>query len=234
MSFHPFTVLAALLRERVTLSTSQTIQPWALRANTSLTVTEVQGDSCWLLVTVCLPCSHLEEQNVKTSLNVRPHVKLISPGWASFVEQGSAVIEPDVRKCIALSCACRTHEFYKPHSAPPASWEVRDLRVSPNCPVNSYPAASGCDLPGSQVTTWIEESWVNKTCPPAEQRHLWSGAQMQLWCNGLKLSAWVWGPWEGQFGPAASKPALSPVGNQRGCLTTLNHEERCPNLGIND
>jgi len=79
MCFHPFSASAVLLGERATLSASQTIQPSALRANASPREPVVQAHSCWLLVTVCLPCSRLEEQNVKTSLNVRPHMKLVTP-----------------------------------------------------------------------------------------------------------------------------------------------------------
>lgn len=51
MSFHPFTALAVLL-VHTELSASQTDQPRALRANTSLRELEVQAHSCWLLVTV--------------------------------------------------------------------------------------------------------------------------------------------------------------------------------------
>lgn len=79
-SFHPFTAPTALLGDHATLSASQRAQPYTPRANTSLRGPEVQADPCQLLVTACLPCSHLEVQKVKTSLNVRPHVQLVSPG----------------------------------------------------------------------------------------------------------------------------------------------------------
>lgn len=79
-SFHSFTAPTVLLGDCTTLSASQRAQPCAPRANTSLRGPEVQADPCRLLVTACLPCSHLEEQKVKTSLNVRPHVQLASAG----------------------------------------------------------------------------------------------------------------------------------------------------------
>lgn len=65
-------------------------------------------------------------------------------------------------KRVALSCACSTQGLCKPQGppgAPSSPWDTTDLRISTNCPVNSYPAAFGCDLPGFQVTRTRIEEW---------------------------------------------------------------------------
>lgn len=133
---------------------------------------ERAGGSGTFLLAPCYctskPCSHLQEQNVKTSLNVRPHVKLVSP--TASIPHGAGISHCRIRRrrnVLLFPMHAEHKSFVSPrdHRAPSSSWMIRNLKFLLSCLGNSYPAA---------------------------------------------------------------------VGDQRGCLITLNHEEGCPNWGSNN
>lgn len=146
-------MLRALHGKKFSLKHWGQAPPWE-----SKSFRQIPVDSLLLYV---LPCSRLEEQNVKTSLNVRPRMKLVSPGVSIFHGARSSRYRTRCWRNVLpfpVRAVCKSFASPRDHRAPSSSWEIRDLRILPNGPVNSCPATSGCDLPAFQVTTTrIEE-----------------------------------------------------------------------------
>lgn len=195
--------------------------PGARGANTSPREREGQADSHWLAVTVRLPCSRLEEQNVKSQDKFKCQASHEACQSGLSILCGAQISHCRTRRQRSwlpfdVHAEHRSSASPRDHSVHSLSWDIRDLRLLPNSSVNSCTAAPGWVLAGFQVTaTWIEEqSEILAACtlPWAEQQHLQGGTERCLWCHGpaaepqQKWSAHVGGLSGRHFGPAASKP----------------------------